>query len=126
MKIRCEYCGKEFSKMGISTHIWRKHGNGINHDPNKGYKEGNRKIWNKGLTKETNESVKRRSDKMAGRPSTFKGKHHSKETKDKISKIRIEYLTKHPDKVPYLLNHSSKISYPEELLFNKLTELNNL
>lgn len=38
---------------------------------------------------------------------------HSAETKAKISKIRIAYLTAHPDKVPYLLNHASKASYPE-------------
>lgn len=38
---------------------------------------------------------------------------HSQETKDKISRARKSYLAKHPDQVPYLLNHSSKISYPE-------------
>jgi very-short-patch-repair endonuclease len=38
---------------------------------------------------------------------------HSEETKLKISKARIAYLTENPDKVPYKLNHSSKESYPE-------------
>jgi very-short-patch-repair endonuclease len=39
---------------------------------------------------------------------------HTQETKDKLSKIRIKYLTEHPDQVPYLLNHYSKgDSYPE-------------
>jgi very-short-patch-repair endonuclease len=38
----------------------------------------------------------------------------SDETKAKLSKIRKEYLRKNPDKVPYLLNHSSKESYPEK------------
>jgi len=40
---------------------------------------------------------------------------HSEETKKKISKIRRKYLKEHPEKVPYLLNHSSKgESYPEK------------
>lgn len=38
----------------------------------------------------------------------------SEETKNKISKSRKKYLIENPDKVPYLLNHSSKgPSYPE-------------
>lgn len=45
---------------------------------------------------------------------------HSQETKDKISKSRIKYLIKNPDKVPYLINHSSKKSYPEEIFENAL------
>jgi len=45
---------------------------------------------------------------------------HTEETKQKISKARISYLEKHPDKVPYLLNHYSKnCSYPEKY-FEKL------
>ena len=39
---------------------------------------------------------------------------HTQETKDKISKHRKEYLRNNPDKVPYLLNHSRKESYPEK------------
>ena len=38
----------------------------------------------------------------------------SLETKKKISEGRIKYLVDNPDKVPYLLNHSSKESYPEK------------
>lgn len=124
MKVKCQFCGKEYSKSGIGTHIWRNHTEkGKKHNPNKGFENG-RVIWNKGLTKETNKSIKQRSEKIKGRESTFKGKHHSQETKDKISLIRIKYLQEHPDMVPYLINHSSKVSYPEELLLNKLTELN--
>jgi very-short-patch-repair endonuclease len=39
---------------------------------------------------------------------------HSQKTKDKISISRKEYLKNNPDKVPYLLNHSRKESYPEK------------
>lgn len=42
------------------------------------------------------------------------GKAHTEETKKKLSIIRKLYLENNPDKVPYLLNHSSKISYPEQ------------
>jgi very-short-patch-repair endonuclease len=51
------------------------------------------------------------SIRMSKRRKTYK---HTQETKDKISKIRKEYLEKNPNKVPYLLNHSSKESYPEK------------
>jgi very-short-patch-repair endonuclease len=47
-------------------------------------------------------------------------KKHSEETKLKISKARIKYLTENPDKVPYLINHSSKKSYPEQIFENAL------
>jgi len=42
------------------------------------------------------------------------GRKPSDETKKKISESRKKYLLENPDKVPYLLNHSSKESYPEK------------
>lgn len=48
------------------------------------------------------------------------GHRLTQETKDKISKSRIKYLQEHPDKVPYIINHSSKISYPEKIFMNAL------
>ena len=45
----------------------------------------------------------------------FGGRKHTEETKQKLSKIRIKYLTENPDKVPYLINHSSKKSWPEQI-----------
>jgi len=56
--------------------------------------------------------------------NTWGKKKHSQETKDKISKSRIKYLMEHPDKVPYLLNHSSRMSYPEKIFKNALIEMN--
>lgn len=49
----------------------------------------------------------------------------SEKTKKKISEIRIKYLQEHPDKVPYIINHSSHNSYPE-LKFKKLLEESGL
>jgi len=53
------------------------------------------------------------------------GKILSKETRDKISISRTNYLIKNPDKVPYRLYHSSKISNPEKIL-KDLFEKNNI
>lgn len=50
---------------------------------------------------------------------------HSQETKDKISRARKEYLKNNPDKVPYLLNHSRKESYPEKY-FTELFKKENI
>lgn len=48
---------------------------------------------------------------------------HTQETKDKISKARLKFLSENPDKVPYVLNHNSKrLSYAEEYFLNALTD----
>jgi len=85
-----------------------------------------------GLSKSTIEYARQRGD--------FKGRTKSEgtklkwstnprklsdETKNKISKSRIKYLNDHPDQVPYRLNHSSKMSYPEKI-FKKLLEENGI
>lgn len=44
----------------------------------------------------------------------------SDETKLKLSVNKLNYLRNNPDKVPYLLNHSSKMSYPENVFKNAL------
>lgn len=85
----CQYCGREFSEKGIATHIWRKHGEGINHVG--GNIEG-RIPWNKGLNSETDERVKKGSAKLREAYSSGKikvwcsGKELSEETRRKLSK----------------------------------------
>ncbi len=51
-------------------------------------------------------------------------RRHTEETKNKISKARIKFLKENPDKVPYLLNHSSKESYAEKYFNNILNKTN--
>ena len=58
---KCPYCKEEYLRRGIVTHIMRKH-----IFPEKWVsstwkyrKNENRKAWNKGLTKQTEERVKR-------------------------------------------------------------------
>ncbi len=87
-KIKCIYCGKEYTKKGIGTHIWRNHEKGVGWNAN----NKNRKAWNKGLTKETCVSLQKTSNTYLqgikeGRiiPS-FLGKKHSEETRKKWSK----------------------------------------
>ena len=122
-KKECPHCGKQYSVKGMGTHIWRKHTEkGKNWTGNNdGYKKGTRNAWNKGLTKETDERIKKYSEtnhkkfQSGENVSYFKGKKHTEKTKEKIRQARINYLKKNPDKVPYLLNHYSKgKSYPEQ------------
>ena len=54
-----------------------------------------------------------------------KGTKLSEETKRKISESRIKYIQQNPDKAPYLMNHSSKMSYPEKR-FKEALEYNNI
>ena len=64
-----------------------------------------------------------RSKSQAGKLSVdrFGRPPLSEETKRKISESRIKYLQENPDKVPYIINHSSKESYPEKI-FRKALE----
>lgn len=75
-------------------------------------------VWNKGLTRETDERVAKQAKSLSAyykvNSSTWQGKQHTAETRQKISKARKCYLLAHPDQVPYKLNHSSKESYPEK------------
>lgn len=49
-----------------------------------------------------------------------KGRKMSEEQKNKISQSRKKYLMENPHMVPYKLNHSSKISYPERYFLRVL------
>ena len=89
----CPYCGKKYDSKSnaIGTHIWRMHGDGINHHtkPTYHFKKGYIP-WNKGLTQETDARVKKGEDAVRAfyevHDGWFKGKHHTKETRNKLSK----------------------------------------
>lgn len=106
---KCSICGKIFetrAKLIEHNHQF--------HPIPKG------QVWNKNLTKETDKRVAKGAKTLtdgykSGRIIAHnKGKHHSEEEKQKISKSMKKYLNENPDKVPYILNHSSKESYPEQ------------
>lgn len=50
---------------------------------------------------------------------------HSEETKKKISFNKINFLLNNPDRVPYIINHSSKPSFPE-IVFETALDENNI
>lgn len=92
-KYLCEFCNREISKHGIKNHIRMKH-----------TEEGQLKIknrkedtfkdsrgWSKGLTKENDIRVQKISQVLKDKfdkgelTGSFTGKHHTDETKNKIS-----------------------------------------
>lgn len=112
----CRFCKRQFTtNSGCGGHQVRCESN-----PNKKPK---RIGWNKGLTYEIDPRVKRRPE-LHGKKFGASLTGHTRETKEKISAIRKRYLEENPDKVPYVLNHSSKISYPEQYFIDCFSGLN--
>lgn len=73
--------------------------------------------WNKGLTKYTDARIAKYVNTCKARhryKPYSKGRHLSLEVRKKTSETLKAYYKQHPDKVPYVLNHSSKESYPEK------------
>lgn len=127
----CKYCGKECK----NANSLRGHERLCKSNPNRQessfvkYNKTKGDVWNKGLTKETNDSLRRARETLKKHWEKFgnpnKGKPMSDEQKKKISISRSKFLKENPDKIPYLLNHSSKISYPEQY-FIELFSLENI
>ena len=123
----CPHCGFKCKKFGLASHIWRMHTDeGKNFDPNKGYKEGTRHCWSKGLKKENNDKLKQISNTYKenyknGKFSNYMiGRHHSQEIKDRISKSRTRYLKEHPNTHPYIKYHNSKRQSYAETYFDEV------
>lgn len=129
----CQYCNKSCKSMNSL----RNHERLCKMNPNRHespfvqYNKTKGNVWNKGLSKETDERLAKTSKTLKAAYSSGqyvsynKGTIMSDEQKLKISKSRKKYLEDHPDRVPYLLNHSSKISYPEQY-FIELFDLENI
>lgn len=82
---KCPYCNGIYPRMGIGTHIWMKHSQeGILFN-------NNRIAWNKGLTKEMDKRVAKFGNTYSKRCKSgeivngFKGKQHTKRTKELLS-----------------------------------------
>ena len=114
----CQYCGKECKNSNsLKNHERlcklnpnREISNWVNYNNDKNAKHSNRYIKAKEEGKKI--IISEETRKKCG--EAFKGKHHSDETKQKISESYKKYLIEHPEKVPFKLNHSSKKSYPEQ------------
>ena len=128
----CQFCGKEWKNRNSLCNHERQCKLNPNRQLGVGFTKFNadRKAglvtsWNAGLTADSDERVAKHAKAVAEYYATndafWKGKKHTEETKNKISQSRKQYLLEHPDQVPYLLNHSSKESYPE-MYFTELFE----
>lgn len=99
----CQYCNKQYKSLNSLKNHERRCANNVNKldcqsniNAINALKEYNKNgSWNKGLTKETDERVKRSaeniSESLKGEKNPFYGKHHSKKTKRLLSKKMKEY-----------------------------------
>lgn len=119
----CKYCGKICkNKNSLAQHEIR-----CTKNSNRLQKIGPEKgciTWNKGLTKETNDSIKKQSETFKTNVKNgkiipaFKGKHHTIQAKEKISeKLKIAHAEgRSPNIGENRRNH--KPSYPESFIMN--------
>lgn len=83
---------------------------------------------NKGKTKENCDSLRKQGETLKKRYAngeikpTFLGKHHSEETKRKISEARKAWILANPDKSPYIVSHYSKGESYAERYFREWME----
>ena len=115
---KCKHCQQIFeTKRALYDHYHKSH-NLIN------FKRGG---WSKGLTKETNTSLKRVSEKLKGHTYNKGIQHKTKHTleyRQKMSRLKKEFYALHPEKHParLLANNRSHMTYAEKLAFDWLTE----
>lgn len=129
----CHYCGKECKNANSLRNHERLCKENPNHQESSWIKFNHeRGAWNKGLSKETDERIKKSSTTLKKRYefgeliSPQKGKHHTKEEKQNLSKKMKDFLSKNPDKNIYIKYHHSKgDSYPEKY-FKEFFDKNNI
>lgn len=125
----CKYCGKEYkNKNSLVQHEIRckMNPNKINMDYLKVSNAIPHALGHKGANqftkaKENNKVYQMSEETRIKCGQAFKGKHHSEKTKQILREKTNKWLEEHPDKIGWIMNHSSKKSYPEqyfEELFN--------
>ena len=100
---QCKFCNKEYknNKALVQHQIRCKlNPNKINTSNNWGNKT--RTVWNKGLTKDTDDRVKKQSESLSKTTLGRKLKPLSEEWKKSISNGMNKFLQNNPDKEPYL------------------------
>lgn len=136
-KCKCIYKNcqskKLYSNKGIGMHIWRNHGAGKNWTANNDdYKNGSRIIWNKGLTKMSNKSVRRGAETLKENirigkvKPAFLGRKHTNETIIKMLTTHIRNLDEHPEYFQHFLEkkRTDGESYLEERFREELEKRN--
>ena len=112
----CTYCDKECKNQNS----FKNHVRTCPSNPNRIYRNGmtgkkGRNGWMKAKEEGYEYII---SEESHRKRSIANSRKHSAETKQKISEIRKRFLEANPDKVPYVINHSSKVSYPEQYFLN--------
>ena len=128
-KYKCPICGKIYLKYGICSHIWRVH--------TKEGKEFSKKLsypaWNKGLTKETDERVRKIGERYRENLRYDKIKHpwigrqHKEITKKKISEsMKKAHKEGRAWNIGFLRWKFRRPSYPEQFFMKVIqNEFNN-
>lgn len=113
--MNCKFCDKEIKQKDHTHELYCKK------NPNRKTREGhqNPMFGKKGSNHYVNGAV---CSENTRRILSEKSKKRiaSKKTREKISESRLKFLFEHPDKVPFLMNHSSEMSYPEKIFKNAL------
>jgi len=84
----CEHCGKETRYVAFRFKRFCKDCSKIASSIG-GKSGGKAPAWNKGLTKETDERIKRQAEKNIGKGNPFHGRVHTIETRTQISKTKV-------------------------------------
>lgn len=126
-KIKCELCGGEFSKYGISNHIKIVHLK----TKNVSHKGGRKTPWNKGLSSDIDSRVNHSDSTKELLRKKALGRKHTDETKKKLSEVakqnelgghtsknRIKYTTK--EGLEVYLQSSYEIELARELDKNNI------
>ena len=115
----CRFCGKQCK----NENSLRSHERMCPQNPDKTYRNKFNTLgcpsWNTGLTKETDSRLLKASVTLSNNTKGIKRNPLSEQHKLNISAGMRKFLKDNPDKVPYKLNHSSTMSYPEQY-FSKL------
>lgn len=115
----CKFCGKQCK----NKNSLRNHERMCPQNPDKTYRNKFNTLgcpsWNTGLTKETDSRLLKASVTLSNNTKGIKRNPLSEQHKLNISAGMRKFLKDNPDKVPYKLNHSSTMSYPEQY-FSKL------
>ncbi|MNV48894.1 hypothetical protein D3C71_1408210 [compost metagenome] len=125
-KYKCPFCNKVYSEKGISTHIWRNHGEGQSHNPNVGYQNDGRQPWNTGLTKEQDDRLRKKGETFSKRYKEGKIKlngcftNMTPEIKEKISKSLKIAIKEGRAKGWINSRKDKKPSYPEQFFIKAI------
>jgi hypothetical protein len=130
MKIKCSICGNEYSKYGIKNHIAVTHEGKLEQVTHFGGK-GKRGGWSKGLTKETNVSLRIIGEKTKNFRTGNPGHQHTEDHKIKMSRIvneKIENGTWHLSFSHARIHvyNGMKFHGKWELLYAKWLDANNI